>query len=114
VDQITEEHKNNFNFDLEAIDMFKFQDIDYREEKKKVQEELKEQQAEQAKRLATMPLTGRNKRMVNLQMVEDDVHKAKLKKDKRSQDEADYTDSDSEEGKPKKDKSISMSKIHEF
>ena len=52
---------NSFDFTLETIDMFKFQDRDFREEKKKVQAILLEQQAEEQKKAASMR-QPRNKR----------------------------------------------------
>jgi len=52
---------DNFDFTVEHIDMFRFQERDFREEKKKVQAIILEQQAEEHKKNAGMRLP-RNKR----------------------------------------------------
>lgn len=51
--------QNAFDFSLEAIDTFKFQDKDFREEKKKVQELIMQQAAQQQNQLGGK---GRHKR----------------------------------------------------
>ena len=40
---------NTFNFNFESVDRFMFQDKDYREEKKKIQQALEDQISEQRK-----------------------------------------------------------------
>ena len=52
---------HSFDFTMESIDMFKFQEKDFREEKKKVQAILMEQQAQEQKKAASMR-QPRNKR----------------------------------------------------
>ena len=102
-------NETSFNFNLENIDMFKFQDKDFREEKKKVQAILAEQQAEQAKKLAALPQQGRNKRQAAINAMED-VHSLKLNRDKpkKSFEEGeDYV-------QPTKDKSVQVSRIYEW
>ena len=51
----------NFDFTVESIDMFRFQERDFREEKKKVQAMVAERQAEEHKKAADLG-KGRNKR----------------------------------------------------
>jgi len=73
---------NSFDFNLQNVDMFQFQDKDFREEKKKVQAILALQQEEQAKKLAMLPQQGRNKRAAFMSAMGEDVHQMKLNKDK--------------------------------
>jgi hypothetical protein len=92
---------NSFDFNIESIDMFKFQEKDFREEKKKVQQLLLEHQAEQAKKMGTIA-QGRNKRQAAMNALEE-VHSYKLRPDRPKQDK---NDKDGDYIAPKKDRSI--------
>ena len=101
----------NFDFNLENIDMFKFQDKDFREEKKRVQAILLEQQAEQAKNAHH---GGRIKRNAALNALETSASVHGLRQQGRNRSkEADEWDPDVERvAKPKKDTSITVMKKH--
>ena len=66
------EQDTSFNFNLESIDMFMFQDKDFREEKKRVQQLLKEKQ-DQQKDLFKQSGIGRRQRTLNEQAKKEDL-----------------------------------------
>lgn len=70
--------EGSFDFSLNSMDMFKFQEKDFKEEQKKVKQMLLDQQAELVKNSSTMCQT-RHKRAAALQAMEDvhNYHKPK-------------------------------------
>ena len=95
-----------FDFNLDSIDMFMFQDKDFREEKKKVQAILMEQNAQKMKNQALYN-QGRHKRQAMVQAIDaNSFHK--MLKDGRVNTKKDNTEEPgSWEPKPKKDRFIS-------
>jgi len=108
---------NSFDFTIESIDMFRFQERDFREEKKKVQAIILEQQAEQQKKNAGVRLQ-RNKRAAMVQAM-DQVHsfhdQAKIRSGPADTDyELNEKYGHLYRAQPKKDRSIAVQKVFEF
>lgn len=96
---------DKFDFSIESIDMFRFQEKDFREEKKRVQDMILKEQAEEAKKNQGVT-QGRNRRQAAMNALEnmDGVHSLANLNKMKSKDTtaADYA------SMPKKDKSISV------
>jgi hypothetical protein len=97
-----------FNFNLENIDMFRFQEKDFREEKKRLQQILLEQQVEISKNAHP---GIRNRRAAAMNAIESAQNFHSLMKQGKPSKEPIDVDG-SFVAKPKKDTSISVNKKH--
>lgn len=105
--------QNFFDFSMESIDYFAFQDKDFREEKKKVQHIIQEELANQYKNSFQGGLRPKRNATLTNSMNETNYYHDMIRDQKQALKEI-HQEKKDREFKPIKDKSIKVPKLYEF